>query len=569
MRVFPLLLLVLLLLPAGSAAAAFDPAYEQQNYAKQEERFARDGADPAFQALLRQKGLENQVYREQLRVEDPERDASGNLCANKQDGCAGEVRLYDWAAAGFGLREPVQFVARSGAVISGHVWRTKAGPAKRPGIVITNGSVQAPEELYWAQAAVLAKRGYVVLTFDPQGQGYSDTYGEGADRNEGFPSQSGRPFFDQTEDALDFFLSGPGAPYVPRKSCTTGTSHADKHQRRVAAGKGTAFNPFAAFVDADRIGLSGHSFGAAGVSFVAATDPRVDAVVGWDNLRSADTAPASDCASAPESRKPGRARVPALGMSNDYGLFRQPNTAEPDPLSHSEGSLAYSKAGEDTAQINLRGGTHYEYSYIANAFFGATLRGLDVVSFYTAAWFDKYLRRDPGADAKLLTTRWHADAPTAAVDPGGDGNLFSGYLRSRMDIRLAGGKRFTCEDLRAAKCPGLGADGGPAAYSYLTDANTPDVLAGAVVRAPRSSARCSSRRSFLVRLRAPKGDRVVRASVRVGSGRPRISRGRSITRVRVDLRGRRAGRVTVRISVRTRSGRTFTVVRRYRTCVRR
>ena len=75
--------------------------------------------------------------------------------------------------------------------------------------MITNGSVQAPERLYWGQAAVLAKHGYVVLTYDPQGQGRTDTYGEGVDRNDGFPSQTGRPFYDNTEDALDFALSTP------------------------------------------------------------------------------------------------------------------------------------------------------------------------------------------------------------------------------------------------------------------------------------------------------------------------------------------------------------------------
>ena len=70
------------------------------------------------------------------------------------------------------------FTARNGATLSSHVWATKAGPAKRPAIVITNGSVQADEQLYWFAAQALAKAGYVVLTFDPQGQGQSDTQGQ-------------------------------------------------------------------------------------------------------------------------------------------------------------------------------------------------------------------------------------------------------------------------------------------------------------------------------------------------------------------------------------------------------
>ena len=56
--------------------------------------------------------------------------------------------------------QPVLFTARNGATLSGHVWATRAGPAQRPGIVITNGSVQAPETLYWFVAQTLAKAGY-------------------------------------------------------------------------------------------------------------------------------------------------------------------------------------------------------------------------------------------------------------------------------------------------------------------------------------------------------------------------------------------------------------------------
>src|SRR6266513_5741979 len=110
----------------------------------------------------------------------------------------------------------------------------------RPGIVITNGSVQADEQLYWYAAQTLAKDGYVVLTFDPQGQGQSDTQGESPDQQEGTPAQSdGRPFFDGTEDAIDFFLSGPTHPYEPVPSCNSGTSHAPKQARRVKAGLDT------------------------------------------------------------------------------------------------------------------------------------------------------------------------------------------------------------------------------------------------------------------------------------------------------------------------------------------
>jgi hypothetical protein len=63
--------------------------------------------------------------------------------------------------------------------------------------------------------------------------------------------------------------------------------------------------------------------------------------------------------------------------------------------------------------------------------------------------------------------RTQDDAAEAAVDPAGDGNKFSVYYRSRLDI-----DGFACEDLRAG-CPGMAPDGG-GPYSYLDLATAPD-----------------------------------------------------------------------------------------------
>jgi dienelactone hydrolase len=560
---------------APVARADFDPSYEQRNYSKIDERPKRDSADAAFQAKVAQVGVENEAYVNGLRAGDPERDPYANLCAHKGNGCAGDVRLYDWNGK-YGISKPVLFTNRAGATIAGHVWMTKAGAARRPGIVITNGSVQAPEELYWFAATTLAKRGYVVLTFDPQGQGYSDTNGEGADRNEGVPAQSGRPFFDGTEDALDFFLSTPDSPFAPRKSCTTGTSHDAKQQRRVREGFDAAYNPFFASVDPSRIGIAGHSFGAAGVSFVGQSDPRVKAIVAWDNLSSPAAGPAP-CPSGSAPRGVPPITKPALGMSADYGLFRQPNTSEPDPLAKSQGSLAYTKAGVDTGELIIRGGTHYEFSYIPNQFFGATLRGIDMVAWYTAAWFDKYVKGDASADARLLTGRWRADAAEAGVDPDSDANMFSAYYRSRLDVGLAGGGRFVCENIRAG-CPGLTADDGVAgAYSYLAEAHgadsgaaaaaqrSPATAAGATLPSTRS---CRSRRTLTIRLRRPRGDTLRRVTVALNGRRVRDVRGRRLRRTRIDLRGLPRGTVRVKVVVRTAKGRQIVTQRRYRTCAR-
>src|SRR3954452_13174363 len=184
-----------------------DPAVEASNYSKTSERQALYD-NVQGQLLLRTVSQANGLAALQMQLSDPEREFISDLCWNGNDGCAGDARLYDWQAKGYGVVTPVLFTARNGATLSGHIWATRSGPPKRPGIVITNGSVQAPETLYWFAAQALAKAGYVVMTWDPEGQGQSDTRGESPDQDEGFPAQSdGRPFFDGTEDALNFFFS--------------------------------------------------------------------------------------------------------------------------------------------------------------------------------------------------------------------------------------------------------------------------------------------------------------------------------------------------------------------------
>jgi dienelactone hydrolase len=475
----------LLALNAPSARAAggpVDPVVEAKNYSKTTERQALYDT-PQGQLLLRRVSTHNGLAALQAQLSDPERNFADDLCWNGNDGCAGDARLYDWGPKGYGLVTPVLFTARDGATLSGHVWATRAGPPQRPGVVIVNGSVQADEQMYWYAAQALAKAGYVVLTFDPQGQGQSDTLGAAPDQQEGVPAQSdGRPFFDGAEDALDFFFSTPQHPYVPVGSCTTGTSHAAKQARRVAERLDTPDNPYWSLFDGQHVGLAGHSYGAAGVSYVGQWDPRVDAIVAWDNL--AQPSPGTNdgsfppgeagCPAHPEDRTPAPLTKPALGMSADYFLPPTPNVTVPDPEAKSTESRAYTAAGVDSGELVIRGGSHLDFSFISNPAFGATLRGADMIAWYTTAWFDRYVKGDAAADARLLTNRWRHDGAEASVDPGHDGNTFSFYYGSRLAITLADGTKVDCETMRAG-CPQLSdADGFPGEYSYLTLATSPD-----------------------------------------------------------------------------------------------
>ena len=553
-RALVVALTVVISLTAVVPALAFDPESEAENYAKTTERDRYIVKTPEFQLRLAEQEVQDNADLAAIAAAElpavatqDQRNFLGNVCSNRKRECAGDVRFYDWKKIVPGaIVEPVLFTGRSGATLSGNVWALEAGPERRPAVVITTGSVQAPETLYWGLAAFLAQRGYVVLTYDVQGQGRSDTLGEEPDGDEGVPAQQAGNFVDGTEDALDFMLSTPQDPYAPRPSCTSGTSHEGRHLARVGLGLNAAFNPLHGLVDPERIGIAGHSLGASAVSFVGQKDPRVDAIVAWDNLGGADAR--SDCESAPESRSGAAIEKPALGISNDYGLTPTPHTSDPDPQGRSAGFEAYRAAGVDSMQVNIRGGTHFESSFIPGQTVPplgqATLRGYDLVAWYSAAWFDKYVRCAGDAtcaaqaDRELLTTRWQSDERNGEVDAGGDPNLFSFYYRSRYALTTAGGTPVTCDDMRAG-CPTMAFDGGASQFSLAGTAFAAAAGGGTSAAPPAPAPACAlgqgggERRDTLVgtdagdALRAAGGDDRLRGD----PGRDRLRGGRGDDRL--------------------------------------
>src|SRR3954454_16966899 len=81
----------------------------------------------------------------------------------------------------------------------------------------------------------------------------------------------------------------------------------------------------------------------------------------------------------------------------------------------------------------------------------------------------------------------------------------------------------------------------------------------------KTASRCLSRRSFRVRVRAPKGARLRSATVYVNGKRRATRRGRKLA-LPVNLRGLPRGVVRVRIVARTTTGKRVVAERRYRTC---
>jgi dienelactone hydrolase len=352
-----------------------------------------------------------------------------------------------WTESGRGRVAPVSFPALNGATLRGHVFAPPASVPRPkdgyPGVVITDGSVQAYEELYFWAAEDLAEAGYLVLTYDVQGQGDSDLFGSDCPGEcTGVPYQQDLNFYQGAEDSLSFFL-GPK-------------------------------NPFSSDLDTDRVGLAGHSLGAAAVSHVGQCDNRVKAIVAWDNLRAI-----TDCSGITipaQFRTKKLINVPALGVTNDYGFTTQPAMSAPDAESKNAGYTQVVKAGQPSQIIALRGATHLTYSYIPLVF-QANQLGERMASYYTKAWFDLHLRGDRTGLTRLTSSAFDGSVDVSSIGAGSfdpalvdpadpySGNVpylikgikvadaVSFYYRSAWSLKdPRTGARLDCQDVRKG-CP--------------------------------------------------------------------------------------------------------------------
>jgi hypothetical protein len=343
----------------------------------------------------------------------------------------------------------VQLLSRTGAKLQGHVWNGEAA-GTRPGVVITPGSIQGSDQMYWWAAHALARAGYVVMTFDAQGQGQSETFGHEAGSfvptADGVPFQQEQNFVDGTVDVLGFFLSTPEKPYVP----TGWTPEQVAAARAAADGEQVDWvNPAAAHLDRSRLGLAGHSLGARAVTVVQQCSDRgtawrtveacagrsfpIQAVVAWDGLN-----PGEDVVPV----------VPAMDQRAD-GYFLSPtfSPTAPDPADHLGPTTTWAKAGLDTWLSVVRAGTHLEWSITPysgpNTGYGTAL-----AAYYTTAWMDRFVKADPAARAKghaalLQGPRGEAELPWSA-------NHHSVRRLSAFSLRAPGSRTpLVVPDLRA------------------------------------------------------------------------------------------------------------------------
>lgn len=491
--------------PPGAAKRAEDgpavhsPAYvarDLQNIADAYGRITGPGGqlrDPAYLPALVQQASATTVAQLLAQVASPARLALtagqvvpgwnvGNPLRAAWDGTRGRMR-------------DVSFTNRYGALLRGTVYRPLPGAQDPytgarlrgpfPGVVITPGSVQGSEGMYRWLAQDLAERGYVVLTYDVQGQGRSETlpheplpvpgdelsalpfcnpFAPPRDREmlgcPGVPFQQVSNFVVGTEDAIDFFVSTPAKPYANPAS---------------AGASPDRFNPFWRLFDRSpdrrtatpgrttRLAIIGHSMGARAVSEVQGTDERVATVVALDKLfagKDGGTIP-----SVPVNETVPR--VPALAVQSEYGftvapyllaagssLVPSPTPGGPDPRRERQaGYDRWAKSRHDAMLVVPRASTHLDYTDIPLVL-PASRHGQALTSVYVQRWLDRYLKHRGGPQT-LLKRSFRYLEPTAGNgrrairlqrDP-----LLSFYYCSAYDLGR-GNERRSDGDLTGVGC---------------------------------------------------------------------------------------------------------------------
>jgi dienelactone hydrolase len=373
---------------------------------------------------------------------------------------------------------PIAYRNRYQARIVGHLWRPKAATGPLPAVVFVNGYGETDETYNWA-AEDLAEHGYLVMTFNPQGDGGSDAKPAPQYCRPGGawtqPQEMGiREQGSCAGQDPPVVLTGQGTSatfVVTGRVGDEDVSGADPVYRALApryvlgALDAVAFllsgrNPWRASVDPEQVGAAGHSVGAWAALMVANGDPlrRFRAAVALDSYHGFDfgvtgTEPTLLVQSEQENVLGPRLVAPSSP--------RSPHQLHPTRAVFS----ALRARGVDTGFFVLRGSTHADFS---DSFVQASRRGQRVATYLSLAWLDAHLR--DGARARSGRRRLHAERfdrsadvssiGTGTYDPSSgrnvpyaiDGSPVAAHLSFYYPSDLFDGGR-ACLDLRVRACP--------------------------------------------------------------------------------------------------------------------
>ncbi len=296
----------------------------------------------------------------------------------------------EWAAAGRGRHLRFSFINRDGAKLRARLYAPNDTSRAYPAVTFTPGLQSYNEVNSWF-AQGLAEAGYVVFIFDPQNQGESESCGHEPDGTETTCPTTNQP--NDTRSAIDFVLSTPENPYP----WAVGAN---------AAGTPT-FNPWWENVDREHLGIAGHSLGAIAVTPIGQQDPRVDAVISFDNLD-------GTLGNVPR-------RTPALFFYTDYAFpaTGAPKSSAPNAQQHFGAYNQLKAAGVDAMSITTRASDHYEWGYQPYpASFPASRYGERVSMYYSLAWFDRYLKGDASATARLTAHAFDGSSDASSIGAG-------------------------------------------------------------------------------------------------------------------------------------------------------
>jgi dienelactone hydrolase len=260
----------------------------------------------------------------------------------------------------------------SGAMLFATVFAPAPLPeAPVPAVVMLPGSIVGVQAGYHWAARDLAGHGYLAVTVDPQGVGKSDMVAWLPCEVPPCGDVGQQPWFISLPSWLDALDSSLGFLASPE-------------------------NPYRAVTDPGRLGAAGHSLGAHAVSVAQQRDPRLDAIVAWDNLvmqEHGDDGSAKCVGSGPVIAP----RLPAMGQAGEACGF-QAYDAKATAFD------AWRAAGIPSMELVFRGEEHINWSQKrdTNASFGGAETSLHRFAHYGRAWFDLWLRGDASAPERLL-----------------------------------------------------------------------------------------------------------------------------------------------------------------------
>ena len=426
--------------PAAYAQTEIDPAFVPEGVAQWEKGRSR-GLDqarhPEFQALAAP------VWSQAL--SDPAALATDPYRLGWDRGTAQAVTIPN--RYGTPMRATL-FAPKSATRRRGRGRKKAALPAV---IALTGGN--GPHESLWAHIHGLTEAGYVVLGLDVQGDGKSP-----ADPPDPDPSTPANEYcepgaWQEPQEMgireLQPCAGQPPAPATTEENLAFGLEfnqqaltrqHPDfdafaagytPHVARKVLGALDAVqwlltpaNPLRSRIDAERIGIIGHSLGAHGALVAGNGDPlgRFAAVVSLDSF-----APLAPYAVP---------TVPTMFQQHEIDMGIPKHHRPDDTITPAHrGAQAFRAAGVPTMLMTPDAATHQDFNFLhyvplwaAAATLGtcpdcvpainASRDGERVSLHYATAWFDRYLKRDRSAESRLLASTFDGSSDRSSIGQG-------------------------------------------------------------------------------------------------------------------------------------------------------